>query len=106
MFCLGIELVGYHTQEIPKFQKYYNNDKRMRIRHSFYRLIILVSMDGFLNLIFFRFAFFTFLYIFLLKGCEYNMAILLMEIKDKKAIKHFNNIIKKHPTSDYAIAAE
>ena len=37
---------------------------------------------------------------------EYNMAILLMEIKDKKAIKHFNNIIKKHPTSDYAIAAE
>ena len=37
---------------------------------------------------------------------EYNMANLMLEIKDKQAKKHFKNIIKKHPTSDYAIAAE
>ncbi len=37
---------------------------------------------------------------------EYNMANLLLDLKDKKAKKHFKNIIKKHPTSDYAIAAE
>lgn len=37
---------------------------------------------------------------------EYNMANLMLEIKDKRAVKHFKNIIKKYPTSDYAIAAE
>ena len=37
---------------------------------------------------------------------EYNMANLMFEIKDKRARKHFKNIIKKHPTSDYAIASE
>lgn len=37
---------------------------------------------------------------------EYNMAILLFDLKDKRAKKHFKNIIKKHPTSDYAIASE
>lgn len=37
---------------------------------------------------------------------EYNMANLLLDLKNKKAKKHFKNIIKKHPTSDYAIAAE
>lgn len=37
---------------------------------------------------------------------EYNMANLLLDLKDKRAKKHFKNIIKKHPTSDYAIAAE
>ena len=37
---------------------------------------------------------------------EYNMANLLLDLKDKRAKKHFQNIIKKHPTSDYAIAAE
>lgn len=37
---------------------------------------------------------------------EYNMANLMLETKDKDAKKHFKNIIKKHPTSDYAIAAE
>ena len=37
---------------------------------------------------------------------EYNMANLLFQIKDKKAKKHFKNIIKNHPTSDYAIASE
>lgn len=37
---------------------------------------------------------------------EYNMAILLLDLKDKRANKHFKNIIKKYPTSDYAIAAE
>lgn len=36
---------------------------------------------------------------------EYNMANLLFELKDKRAKKHYNNIIKKHPTSDYAIAS-
>lgn len=37
---------------------------------------------------------------------EYNMANLMLEIKDKRAKKHFKNIIKKYPTSDYAIASE
>lgn len=37
---------------------------------------------------------------------EYNMANLLWGLKDKRAQKHFKNIIKKHPTSDYAIASE
>ena len=37
---------------------------------------------------------------------EYNMANLMLELKDKRAKKHFKNIIKKYPTSDYAIAAE
>lgn len=37
---------------------------------------------------------------------EYNMSILLMEVKDNRAQKHFKRIIKKHPTSDYAIASE
>ena len=37
---------------------------------------------------------------------EYNMANLMIETKDKRARKHFKNIIKKYPTSDYAIAAE
>ena len=37
---------------------------------------------------------------------EYNMATLMYELKDKRAAKHFKNIIKKHPTSDYAIASE
>ena len=37
---------------------------------------------------------------------EYNMANLLLDIDDSKAKKHFKNIIKKHPTSDYAIASE
>jgi tetratricopeptide (TPR) repeat protein len=37
---------------------------------------------------------------------EYNMANLYFELKDNQAKKHFNNIIKKHPTSDYAIASE
>lgn len=37
---------------------------------------------------------------------EYNMANLMLEIKDKRANKHFKNLIKKYPTSDYAIAAE
>ncbi len=37
---------------------------------------------------------------------EYNMANLLLDLKDKRAKKHFKNIIKKHPTSDYAIASE
>lgn len=36
---------------------------------------------------------------------EYNMATLMFDIKDKRAEKHFKNILKKHPTSDYAIAA-
>ena len=34
------------------------------------------------------------------------MANLMLEIKDERAKKHFKNIIKKHPTSDYAIASE
>lgn len=37
---------------------------------------------------------------------EYNMATLMFELKDKRAARHFKNIIKKHPTSDYAIASE
>lgn len=37
---------------------------------------------------------------------EYNMANLMYEIKDKDAKKHFKRIIKKYPTSDYAIASE
>ena len=37
---------------------------------------------------------------------EYNMANLMLETKDKRVRKHFTNIIKKYPTSDYAIAAE
>ena len=37
---------------------------------------------------------------------EYNMAYLMFELKDKRAQKHYNNIIKHYPTSDYAIAAE
>ena len=37
---------------------------------------------------------------------EYNMATLMLEIKDKRAKKHFKNIIRKYPTSDYAIASE
>ena len=37
---------------------------------------------------------------------EYNMANLFIDLKDKRAKKHFKNIIKKHPTSDYAIASE
>lgn len=37
---------------------------------------------------------------------EYNMANLMLDLKDKRAKKHFQNIIKKHPTSDYAIASE
>ena len=37
---------------------------------------------------------------------EYNMANLLFDLKDKDAKTHFRNIIKKHPTSDYAIASE
>ena len=37
---------------------------------------------------------------------EYNMAYLLYELKDSNAKKHFKHIIKKYPTSDYAIAAE
>ena len=37
---------------------------------------------------------------------EYNMANLLYDLKNKKAEKHYKNIIKKHPTSDYAIASE
>ena len=37
---------------------------------------------------------------------EYNMANLMLDIEDKNAKKHYKNIIKKHPTSDYAIAAE
>ncbi len=37
---------------------------------------------------------------------EYNMANLMLELKDKRAKKHFKKIIKKYPTSDYAIASE
>lgn len=35
---------------------------------------------------------------------EYNMANLMFEIQDKGAKKHFKKIIKKYPTSDYAVA--
>ena len=38
---------------------------------------------------------------------EYNMANLLLDLKEyKKSEKHYKNIIKKYPTSDYAIASE
>ena len=37
---------------------------------------------------------------------EYNMAILMFEIQDKDAKKHFKRIIKKYPNSDYAIASQ
>lgn len=37
---------------------------------------------------------------------EYNMANLMLDTGDKRAKKHFKHIIKKHPTSDYAIASE
>lgn len=36
---------------------------------------------------------------------EYNMAILLYELNDKSAKSRFKNILKKYPTSDYAIAS-
>ena len=36
---------------------------------------------------------------------EYNMAVLMLDMKDKKAKKHFSNIIKKYPSSSYAIAS-
>ena len=37
---------------------------------------------------------------------EYNMANLMFEIKDKRAKRHFKRIIKKYPTSDYAVASQ
>ena len=37
---------------------------------------------------------------------EYNMATLMLDTGDKGAKRHFKHIIKKHPTSDYAIASE
>ena len=37
---------------------------------------------------------------------QYNMANLMLEIKDKRAKKTFKRIIKKYPTSDYAIASQ
>ena len=36
---------------------------------------------------------------------HYNMAVLLYELKEKSAKKHFKQIIKRYPTSDYAIAS-
>ena len=36
---------------------------------------------------------------------EYNMANLMYELGDNKAKRHFSRIIKKYPTSDYAIAS-
>ena len=36
---------------------------------------------------------------------EYNMANLMFEVQNKNAKKHFKHIIKKYPTSDYAIAS-
>ena len=36
---------------------------------------------------------------------EYNMAVLMYEMKNKNAKKHFKHIIKTHPSSDYAIAS-
>lgn len=36
---------------------------------------------------------------------EYNMAILMYELKDRGAKSHFKKIIKKYPMSDYAIAS-
>lgn len=37
---------------------------------------------------------------------EYSMAILLSDLKPQKAKKHFKHIIKKYPSSSYAIASE
>ena len=37
---------------------------------------------------------------------EYNMANLMFEIQDKRAKKHFKRIIKRYPTSDYAVASQ
>lgn len=37
---------------------------------------------------------------------EYNMANLMFDSNDKDAKRHFKKIIKKYPTSDYAIASE
>ncbi|MBE7702429.1 MAG: tetratricopeptide repeat protein [Cyanobacteria bacterium SIG28] len=37
---------------------------------------------------------------------QYNMANLMYEINDKRAKSNFKGIIKKYPTSDYAIASE
>jgi soluble lytic murein transglycosylase-like protein/tetratricopeptide (TPR) repeat protein len=37
---------------------------------------------------------------------EYNMAILMLDLKDLRAKKHFENIVKKYPTSDYAVASQ
>ncbi len=37
---------------------------------------------------------------------EYNMANLMLELKDNGAKKHFQHIINKYPTSDYATASE
>ena len=37
---------------------------------------------------------------------EYNMACIMFELDDKRAAKHYKHIIKKYPTSDYAIASE
>ncbi len=36
---------------------------------------------------------------------EYNMANLMYELQDKESKSHFKNIIKKYPSSDYAIAS-
>ena len=36
---------------------------------------------------------------------EYNMAVLMYELKDKSAKRQFKRIIKKYPMSDYAIAS-
>ncbi len=36
---------------------------------------------------------------------HYNMAVLLYELKEKSAKKHFKQIIKRYPTSDYAVAS-
>ena len=37
---------------------------------------------------------------------EYNMAVLMYDVQDKRAKKHFKKIIKKFPSSEYAIASE
>ncbi len=37
---------------------------------------------------------------------QYNMATLMYETQDKNAKKYFKKIIKKYPSSDYAIASE
>ena len=36
---------------------------------------------------------------------RYNMAVLMYELEDKNAKKHFKKIIKMYPTSDYAVAS-